>query len=209
MEATMRFVVGPIIHHQKFSSTVKLEVIPLKTNFRTAYRGPFDWGRLLNTLVADPERNREIAEVAEEEAYEGNSVLILSRRIEHLELISEQMNGTSREILTGKRSKKDRARILQDFRDGKISVLLATQLADEALDIQRLSRVILTFPGKHEGRIIQQIGRALRQHPDKTEALIFDVVDDHVGVLRRQWNLRKQTYKTNKISIRGGRLIWQ
>jgi superfamily II DNA or RNA helicase len=163
----------------------------------------------LNTLVADPERNREIAEVAEEEAYEGNSVLILSRRIEHLELISEQMNGTSREILTGKRSKKDRARILQDFRDGKISVLLATQLADEALDIQRLSRVILTFPGKHEGRIIQQIGRALRQHPDKTEALIFDVVDDHVGVLRRQWNLRKQTYKTNKISIRGGRLIWQ
>jgi superfamily II DNA or RNA helicase len=207
MERNMRFIIGPIIHRQKFTSPVKLEVVPVKTNFRSLYRGPFDWGNLLNTLVADEGRNKEIAEIATRESI-GNSVLILSRRIEHLENISEMLNGTSNEILTGKRSKKDRARILKEFREGKISVLLATQLADEALDVQRLSRVILTFPGKHEGRIIQQIGRALRQHPDKHDALIFDMVDHRVGVLKRQWDMRKRTYKSNKISIRGGVLKW-
>jgi superfamily II DNA or RNA helicase len=209
MERTMRFVVGPVIHRQRFTSPVKLEVVPVKTDFRANYRGPFDWGNLLNTLVDDKRRNGEIARIANREAMRENSVLILSRRIAHLEKISEMLNGTSNEILTGKRSRKDRARILKDFRDGKISVLLATQLADEALDVQRLSRVILTFPGKAEGRIIQQIGRALRQHPDKRDALIFDMVDHHVGVLRRQWDERKRTYKSNKISIRGGLLSWR
>jgi len=202
MDATMRFVVGPVIHRQQFTSPVELEVVPVKTDFRTLYRGPYDWGRLLNTLVADEARNDEIAEIAARESLGGNSVLVLSRRIEHLERISAKLNGTTNEILTGQRSKQDRIRILKEFREGKISVLLATQLADEALDVQRLSRVILTFPGKHEGRIIQQIGRALRQHPDKTDALIFDMVDHRVGVLRRQWDLRKRTYKANKISIR-------
>lgn len=209
MNATMRFVVGPIIHKQAFTSPVDLEVVPVKTDFTALYRGPFDWGNLLNTLVADEMRNYQIADIAAAEVLEGNSVLILSRRIEHLELISEKLNGTSNEILTGKRSKKDRIRILKDFREGRISVLLATQLADEALDVQRLNRVMLTFPGKAEGRVVQQIGRALRQHPDKDDAVIYDFVDQHVGVLRRQWDLRRRIYKTNKISIRGRKLTWR
>jgi len=210
MEKTMRFVVGPVIHRQKFTSPVELEVVPVKTDFRFRYRGGFDWGSLLNELVTDEDRNDEIAQIAIEEASEGNTILILSRRIEHLEEIKERLDGTSAEILTGKRSRKDRSRILADFRAGKISVLLATQLADEALDVQRLNRVMLTHPGKHEGRIIQQVGRALRQFPDKDDAVIYDFVDRHVGVLNRQWQQRKKTYKTNKISIRSsGRLrLW-
>jgi superfamily II DNA or RNA helicase len=209
MHPSMRFIVGPIIHRQKFSSPVELEVVPIRTNFKMLYRGPFDWGPLLNKLVSDDERNNEIAEVANREVREGNSVLVLSRRIEHLERIAELMSEDC-EILTGKRSTKDRRRILQGFRAGEIRCLLATQLADEALDVQRLNRVLLTHPGKHEGRIIQQIGRAIRTHPEKQNAVIYDFVDWNVGVLRRQWNQRRRTYKANKISIRTkGKLAWR
>lgn len=209
MHPTMRFIIGPIIHRQKFSSAVKLEVAPIKTEFRTMYRGPFDWGRLLTTLVQDEKRNKQIVEVIRAEQAAGNSILVLSRRIEHLERIAEELDGSC-EILTGKRNNKDRRRILQEFRDGKITTLLATQLADEALDVQRLNRVLLVHPGKHEGRIIQQIGRAIRSHPDKEDAVIYDFVDHRMGVLKRQWSLRKRTYKTNKISIRSsGRLSWR
>jgi superfamily II DNA or RNA helicase len=209
MHPSMRFIVGPIIHRQKFSSPVELEVVPIRTNFKMLYRGPFDWGPLLNKLVSDDKRNNEIAEVADREVREGNSVLVLSRRIEHLERIAELMSEDC-EILTGKRSTKDRRRILQGFRAGEIRCLLATQLADEALDVQRLNRVLLTHPGKHEGRIIQQIGRAIRTHPEKQNAVIYDFVDWNVGVLRRQWNQRRRTYKANKISIRTkGKLAWR
>jgi superfamily II DNA or RNA helicase len=209
MQPTMRFIIGPIIHRQKFSSSVELTVKPVYTDFKALYRGPFDWMPLLNKLVEDEERNLQIAEVVDVEVAEGNSVLVLSRRIEHLERIAELVDEDC-EILTGKRSKADRKKILEAFREGEIRCLLSTQLADEALDVQRLNRVLLTHPGKAEGRLIQQVGRAIRQHPDKEDAVIYDFVDRHVGVLRRQWDQRKRTYLKEKISIqKKGRLLWR
>lgn len=207
MHPTMQFIIGPIIHRQKFTSTVKLEVEPVKTGFRAFYRGPFDWMPMLNKLVQDEDRNRKVAEIVNEEVGKGNSVLVLSRRIEHLGSIAGGIKEPC-EILTGKRSRSDRVRILADFKEGRIRCLLATQLADEALDVPRLNRVVLTFPGKHEGRLIQQIGRALRAHTEKTDAKIYDLVDSKVGVLNRQWNQRRRTYRQNGISIKGG-LPWQ
>jgi superfamily II DNA or RNA helicase len=212
LHPTMRFLVGPIIHRQKFSSSVALTVKPKRTEFRALYRGPFDWGTLVEKLVTNDERNRQIAIVADHEVKNGNSILILSRRIEHLERIREEMRTDDGqvEILTGSRSKVDRKRILKDFTDGKIRCLLSTQLADEALDVQRLNRICLTFPGKAEGRLIQQVGRAIRQHPEKKDAVIYDFVDHRVGVLRRQWDQRKRIYSKEKISIaKKGILQWR
>jgi superfamily II DNA or RNA helicase len=209
MHPTMKFIVGPVIHRQQFTSPVKLEVVPVKTNFRTLYRGPFDWGPLLNALVSDVERNVEIAKLVDDEIAAGNTVLVLSRRIEHLEAISALLSG-HHEILAAKtRTKKQRSEALQNFRDGNLPCILSTQLADEALDVPRLNRVFLIHPGKHEGRLIQQIGRAIRQHPEKEDAVIYDFIDHRVGVLRRQWSERKRAYKQNKISIRSsGVLSW-
>jgi len=201
MHPSMRFIIGPVIHKQKFSSPVKLTVRTRKTRFHMIYRGAHDWGKLLNALVRDKKRNQLIARIADREAEQGNTSLILSRRIEHLELIQKQITGHS-EILTGAKSKKDRKRILADFKAGKIPILLSTQLADEALDVQILNRVFLTHPGKHEGRIIQQIGRALRTHADKDDAVIYDFVDRRVGPLRRQAAKRRQAYRANKITVK-------
>jgi len=207
MHPTMRFIVGPVIHKQKFTSPVPLEVIPVKTDFRFAFRGSFDWIPLVNKLVSSGGRNAQIAEVVDAEVQKGNSVLVLSRRIEHLDNIAEFMSEDC-EILAAKRcTKKERSEILENFRNGSVRCVLATQLADEALDVPRLNRICLVYPGKHEGRIIQQIGRALRKFPEKTDAAIYDFVDWNVGVLRHQWNQRKRTYKKEKISIRSsGRL---
>jgi superfamily II DNA or RNA helicase len=201
MHPTMQFIIGPIIHRMKFKSTVKVEVDPIKTGFRSMYRGPFDWMPLLDRLTEDEDRNRKVAEIVDREIREGNSVLVLSRRIGHLGNIAGLMREPS-EILTGKRTRRDRISILERFRSGELRCLLSTQLADEALDVPRLNRVVLTFPGKHEGRLIQQVGRALRAHPDKKDAKIYDCVDE-VGVLRHQWRQRKHTYKQNGIPIKG------
>jgi len=201
MHPTMKFIVGPVIHKMKFTSTVKLTVEPVQTGFRYLYRGRFDWMPLLEALTEDDGRNRKVAEIIDREIGEGNSVLVLSRRIGHLGNIAGFVEADT-EVLTGKRSRTDRARILKDFREGRLQCLLATQLADEALDVPRLNRVVLTFPGKHEGRIIQQIGRALRTHESKTDAKIYDMVDD-VGVLRHQYNQRVKTYNVNKIAVNG------
>lgn len=209
MHPTMRYLVGPVIHRQKFSSPVKLTVVPVRTEFNELYRGHFDWTRLVNALVQDRKRNRLIARIADENVRAGNSVLVLSRRIEHLEAIAEAMREDC-EILAAKTtSKAERKRILAAFKTGEVRCVLATQLADEALDVPRLNRVLLTHPGKHEGRIIQQIGRAIRVFSDKEDAVIYDFVDKKVGVLLRQWDQRKHTYQKEKISIQRKRRFWR
>jgi superfamily II DNA or RNA helicase len=200
MHPSMRFIIGPVIHRQQFSSPIDLKVKTVTTDFNFMYRGPFDYGRLLNKIETDEERNLQIAEVVDAEIARGNTVLVLSRRIDHLGNIADAMQSEC-EILTGERSRSDRIQILDEFRSGTVNCILATQLADEALDVQRLNRVCLVFPGKHEGRIIQQIGRALRQHPDKQDAVIYDFVDRRVGVLRKQALKRKQTYAKLKIKV--------
>ena len=203
MHPTMKFIIGPIIHRQKFSSTVPLRVHVVKTTFYARYRHRNDWSPLLNSLISDEGRNKQIAGIVDREIKADNSVLVLSRRIEHLELIQQAMKGKSA-ILTAKIPQKKRNQILHDFKRGKIQCVLSTQLADEALDVPRLNRVLLVHPGKHEGRLIQQIGRALRTHTEKKDAVIYDFVDGRVGVLRRQWSERKRTYRINKISLRRG-----
>jgi superfamily II DNA or RNA helicase len=204
----IRLLIGPIIHKQKFESPVPVTVKVVQTDFRYHYRGSWDWGNLVRALVTDDERHGEIARIADRESEQGNSTLVLSRRIEHLERIAEAMSEPS-EILTGRRNSADRKRILADFRAGKKRVLLATQLADEALDVPVLSRIILTHPGKAEGRIIQQIGRALREHPGKADAIIYDLCDKKVGVLRRQFQKRKGHYHKMKLKVKGAGISWR
>ena len=202
----MQKLIGPTIYKEKFESKVPVTVEPHQSDFYFAYRGPFDWANLQNALVKDDKRNRLIAELALREIKAGHSVLVLSRRIEHLERVMYLMdtlgdNTGNVQILTGSVPKPKRRSMLDKFRAGKIKCILATQLADEALDVPILSRVILTYPGKHEGRIIQQVGRALREHPLKEDALIIDIVDDNISVLRRQYEERLSAYKSMKIPV--------
>lgn len=204
----IRLLIGPVIHEQKFHSAVDVEVHAVKTDFKFRYRGRYDWGNLLRAVISDDERNDEIARIAVAESNRGNSILILSRRIEHLEQIAERI-GDGCEILTGRKNSRERKSILADFRAGRVRVLLATQLADEALDVPILSRVMLVHPGKAEGRIIQQIGRAIRAHPLKSNAVIYDFYDHNVRVLKRQFQNRLRIYNKLKIKVKGGGVrVW-
>lgn len=205
------FYIGPVIKEVAFQSKVPLEVQPVRTGFKGRYRGPFDWSRMLRQLSEDPERNARIAGLIVHEAYEKHCVLVLSRQIKHLEAMASEIDrieaqvptALSYAVMTGSMPQKRRNEIMADFRSGKINVLLATQLADEGLDVPMLDRVFLTFPGKHDGRIIQQIGRAIRQYPDKEDAKVYDFVDDFVPPLARQFVARKRTYKQLGIPTKG------
>ena len=96
--------------------------------------------------------------------------LVLSREISHLQAIQAAMDYEAPILAAALLNKKQRNEILAKFRSGEIKCILATSLADEALDVPILSRIFLTFPGKHDGRIIQQVGRALRRHRATTQS---------------------------------------
>ena len=80
-------------------------------------------------------------------------------------------------------------------------MVVASTLADEGLDVPRMDRVILAFPGRTKGRTAQRLGRLMRPHPDKRGAVLFDIVDAAVAPLLRQFRERNRLYKRLAVGI--------
>jgi superfamily II DNA or RNA helicase len=168
----------------------------LATDFAFPYRRAEDYSRLLNAVAADAKRNRAIVDSVVAEANAGHTCLVLSGRVEHCEVLADAVRarGVTAAALTGKVGREQRKALLDDAREGRLQVLMATSLADEGLDLPRLSRVFLAFPGRSRGRTIQRLGRLMRPHPSKQSAVLFDFVDTRVPILRRHHLERRKLY---------------
>ncbi|MDP1826623.1 MAG: DEAD/DEAH box helicase [Archangium sp.] len=168
----------------------------ITTDFTFGYQGAEDYARMLSAVAADPERNRSVVEAVAAEANAGHTCLVLSGRVEHCEVLAAALraSGISAEPLTGDVGRERRKVLLEDARAGRLQVLVATSLADEGLDLPRLSRVFLAFPGRARGRTIQRLGRIMRPHPSKQSAVLFDFVDKRVPLLRRHHLERRKLY---------------
>lgn len=173
------------------------EVRPVYTSFGFDYSGPEDHHACMAALVADAERNLLVAELAATEAQDGHSVLVLSGRVEHCRQLARLISdrGVRAEVLVGAVKKPERRLILDDLRAGRLGVVVASTLADEGLDVPRLDRIVLAFPGRTKGRTAQRIGRLMRPHPDKRGAVLFDIVDAAVPPLLRQYRERCRIYE--------------
>jgi len=168
----------------------------LETGFDYPYTGARDWAPMLDALVTDGRRNRQIVATVATEARAGQSCLVLSGRKDHCALLVDALGaaGVHAAALTSDVPKQRRVHLLAEARAGRLPVLVATSLADEGLDLPILSRVFLTYPSKAQGRTIQRLGRILRPHPAKKDAVVIDVVDARVSVLRRHAAARRRAY---------------
>jgi superfamily II DNA or RNA helicase len=151
----------------------------------------------MDALVADEVRNDLIADLATREATDGHTVLVLSGRVAHCRRLAKMVRerGVDAEVLVGAVKKSKRKEILDRFRSGELPVVVASTLADEGLDVPRMDRVILAFPSRTKGRTAQRLGRLMRPHPDKSGAVLFDIVDASVAPLLRQFRERNRLYK--------------
>jgi superfamily II DNA or RNA helicase len=147
-------------------------------------------------LVDDKARNALIVSLAAQEANKGLTVLILSGRVDHCVTLAKSLQaaGVTAEALTGKVAKTKRTDILDRFKSGKLSVVCATSLADEGLDVSRLERLILATPARAEGRTIQRLGRLMRPHPGKAPPILYDLIDNAPMALRQQ-SARRRAYR--------------
>lgn len=168
----------------------------VRTAFSFDWQGPEDLHRLMDALADDADRNRLIVDLTVAEARAGHTVLVLSERVEHCRLLAENIRTqcVCAEALVGTLPKDKRRAVLDDFRDGRLPVVVATTLADEGLDVPRLDRVILAWPGRAKGRATQRLGRLMRPCPGKGQAVLIDLVDAGVPVLKRRHAERRKVY---------------
>jgi superfamily II DNA or RNA helicase len=172
------------------------EVRFLESSFSFNYNGPEDHHVLMAALVEDEERNQLILDRILTDARAGHTVLVLTGRVNHCEHLAARIAGAGVKagFLTGSVGKHERRALLEAFREGSLPVLVASTVADEGLDVPRLDRIVLAYPGRAKGRLTQRLGRLMRPHPGKAAPVLYDVVDPHVPPLARQWRERKRIY---------------
>lgn len=97
----------------------------------------------------------------------------------HAEHVAEQfrMAGFKSQAVDGKTEDAQRRGILNGLANGNMEVVTSCDLISEGTDIPAVTCAILLRPTQSLGLFLQQVGRALRPSPGKTNAIILD----HVG----------------------------
>ena len=166
--------------------------------------GTLVYAKLINYLAEHKERNAFIASDIENLCFYGHSIIILSDRIEQLNLLYSIMDEDYQEqtvILHGKVKKADREHALEEMRNKEKPILLATyQLAKEGLDVPCLDRLLLATPVKDYAIVVQSVGRIARICEGKGEPVVYDYVDD-IGFLQGMWKKRCASYRKDNCII--------
>jgi len=165
----------------------------------TAYRSQGGTGRAnmaiaTNLLAADPDRELLLLRVCTLLAEYGRTVLLLVPRVAQAHRLASllQAQGVLAMAVTSDVGKGLRRQRLQHLRQRQLQVLVATQLADEGLDVPALDALVVASTGRAAGRAVQRVGRVMRLSPGKGEPLVVDVVDP--TPFGSQWQARARAY---------------
>lgn len=136
----------------------------------------------LRGVLEDEDRQELLCEAVGHLVEDGRRVLVLTARVDHAQDTAEALGGIA---LVGTVSAKKRTAALESVRAGECRVLVATQLADEGLDLPELDAVVLSAPSSHRPATRQRIGRACRAMKGKRTPVVVDLRDEG------QWAYRK------------------
>jgi superfamily II DNA or RNA helicase len=122
-------------------------------------------------IVQNDILNETVARIAIRMKNMGIPTLILVQQYPHGNAIQKMIPDAP--FIKGNMPRKKRKAAIAGLRDGSIPYAIATTLADEGLDVERLGAVIIAGGGKSITRVYQRVGRAIRTFPDKERALVF------------------------------------
>lgn len=155
----------------------------------THANAPKKWryGKTYQQLITEGlSRNSAIADLAEDAVLRGAPTLIDTGRTEQMRILHKMLEARNIPVanLHGKTPNKTRQRVLSDFRQGRIGVLIATILG-EGVDVPELQVVINAEGGRARTSVIQRL-RNLTRHEGKSKAIIIDFADQGQKHLQQQ-----------------------
>jgi superfamily II DNA or RNA helicase len=176
-------------------------IVPVKTGYKPSkndygyVRGnnnSLNYTKAVSSLCRSKKRNKIICDIAAKAKRTKRQTLILVSRKSNADLIQSRLECkfVTSAVMTGDTKVSNRRLILKSFKSGKIQILIATQLADEGLDVPNIDCIIAASPAKHQARVLQRVGRSLRL--GSKEPIIFDLVDEQE--FRSQFFHRRRAY---------------
>lgn len=196
---------GPIRHRvdarrQAATRPFSHHVLVRPTGFRSPDGGSAnpraEFQRLVDAVANDARRNAIICDDVRQAMAAGRSVLVLTERTEHLDLLGASLLPLFPQavVLRGGMSRTDVRESLQRLAglpsDRKPLILATGRFIGEGFDESRLDTLMVTMPVSWHGTIAQDVGRLHRLHEGKREVLVYDYADLDVPMLRRMFDRR-------------------
>jgi len=155
-------------------------------------------------LIPNEDRLNTIVQDILFEASQNNYCIVISTRKQYCEMILERLipNWPKVVIATGDHTRKHNDEQVAKIDNGEVNVLITTfELLGEGFDVQKLNRGFLTLPFREKARVEQTVGRIQRTCEGKTDAILYDYVDENIGILKNQFRHRALVYRNLGMSI--------
>jgi superfamily II DNA or RNA helicase len=138
--------------------------------------GAEGYAKVRRQLAQCRERNEMIVRLA---AQAEKPMLVITQLVSHAEALYEMIKRVvpMTALVTGAVKGEVRQEIYEGVKKGEIEVLVATQLADEGLDLPMLASEAIVMGGRSLTRVPQRIGRLVRPWPGKTKGVAYELYD--------------------------------
>lgn len=189
------FVVAPIVTMFKGSWEVglkeKLRRIPWGSKgTETIWQDLRQW-----SIIENDKRNEVVCSVVERYSSQGG-VLVIVDLVQHGETLSRLL-GCS--LMWANSVGKDQ--LWEDFKSGKVPVMVCSPLLDEGMDAVGIKAVVLAGGGKSRRQLLQRIGRGMRKAKGKYFVRVVDFYDSEIPLLQRHTDHRMAVYEKEGFEV--------
>ena len=191
--------IGNILHQVNQYEYLKEKNIHTEINIKeTDLFAPFDYRidkyeTISRILVHDTHRNSLILNDIEQNAERFKTILILSERKTHVDILNLYLKDKYETItIHGDDSESARKSKIEQIKQGHFKIVISTgQFFGEGTDINNLECLFIVYPFAFEGKLVQYIGRIQRS---EKPPVIFDYRDSKIDYFEKMFKQRKRYY---------------
>lgn len=199
-EKLIYIYIGNILYHvdqneglRQLSNRVEINVI--ETNLFVPFDYKIDnYETISRILIHDTQRNTMIVRDIEQNAGRFKTILVLTERKEHVEILNLYLKDKLETItIHGEDSERSRKSKMEQIKLGHFKIVISTgQFFGEGMDVDSLECLFIVYPFAFESKLVQYIGRIQRSGKPP---VIFDYRDSRIDYFEKMFKLRKRYYK--------------
>lgn len=195
---------GPIRHRMgsrtSEAPTLQLDLVVHPTDHVAPAADDLGIQDVFRAIVEDDQRTEQIGTDIANAVKAGRNCLVLSQWTAHIDRLVTCLKARGHEplVLQGGMGTKARAQVVEQLErsghEGGLLLIATGSFLGEGFDCPPLDTLFLTFPLAFKGRLVQYVGRVLRQTETKSRVEVHDYVDVNVPVLARMHAKRLSAY---------------
>ena len=158
----------------------------------------YTYAEELNYIVSHTKRNAFIEKLCK--TIKGNTLVLFQLVDKHGVLLYNEIKKLDKKVffVYGGTTTETREKIRKIVEKEKISLIIASYgTFSTGINIRNINNVVFASPSKSRVRVLQSIGRGLRQSKNKTTVRLFDVSDNINYKSRQNFTYRHFTERLN------------